>query len=151
VSVSIEQLVLEHLLASDDVEAIVDDRGSLLILPQDSELPALRVQLIDEIERVTLAGDLTNLFRARVQVDVWTSADAAENPYASARAAGQTIRNRLVLKSAGGQRFEGGGSPPTLAVSSVQTLDKDIDYDPDERRLVRMRQDFGLLFTALVA
>jgi hypothetical protein len=147
--VTIEQAVLEHVLASGPVAAIVGTRGYQLILPQKPTLPALRVQLISEIERLRLDGELTNLFWARVQVDLWTNTRDNGDGYALAREGGIAIRNALALRSAGGQSFSSGGSPGELEVTSVEPLDKAIDYEAGELRQIRARQDFGVMFREL--
>lgn len=145
----IEVAILAHLLAGPDVAAIVGTRGYQLILPQKPTLPALRTQLIDEPEDVNLAGELTNFFRARVQVDVWAPAASGNDPYVAARAAAVAIRDRLALRSAGGQQFVAGDPGATVAVTSVQVVDKAIEYEADEFRAVRARTDFSVVYYAM--
>jgi hypothetical protein len=142
--VTIETVVLDHLLASPPVAAIIGTRGYQLVLPQSPTLPAMRVQLIDEIETYVLIG-LTNCFRARIQVDIWTDAEAAGDPYEEARAGSTAIRDALAVTAHGGQRFMD-GSPTVLEVTSVQTLDKTVDYEADELRRIRVRQDFAVVY-----
>jgi hypothetical protein len=144
----IEVAVLMHLLAQSPVISVVGTRGYQLRLPQKPTLPALRTQLIGEVEMVTLKGDLTNLFAARVQVDLWTNETDGGDGYTTARDGGVAIRNALMLTSAGGQVFSV-GSPAEIAVSSVELLDRTIEYEPEEFRQIRLRQDFRLMFQEL--
>ena len=144
----IETAVLFHLLAQSPVIAIVGTRGYQLKLPQKATLPALRTQVIVEDEFVNLKGDLTNLFVAHVQVDLWTNETDGGDGYATARAGGTAIHDALVLKSAGGQVFSV-GSPAEIAVSSVLALGSAVDYEAEELRQIRVRQDFRLMYQEL--
>lgn len=137
--------MLAHLLAGPDVAAVVGSRGYLLKLPQKVTLPALVTQLIDQPEEVTLDGELTNFFRARIQVDIYAAEADAANPYVTVRTGDRAVRNRLALKSAGGQVFTS-GSPSDVRVSSVQPLDLALEYEPDELQLVRARRDFFVTY-----
>lgn len=148
---TIEQAVLEHLLASAEVTAYVGTRGYQLVLPQKATLPAFRVQLISDVTRMTLTGELTNLFWARLQVDVWTHTRDNGDGYATAREAGIAIRNALALPSAGGQTWSAGGSPAEIDITSVQPLDTAVEYLAEELRQIRVRQDFGVMFTEVQA
>jgi len=149
--VTIEQAVIERLIASTEVAAYVSTRVYQLVLPQKATLPAARVQLISDITRLNLVGEITNLFWARVQVDVWTHTRDNGDGYATAREAGIAIRNALALPSAGGQTFSAGGSPAEITVTSVQPLETSVDYAADELRQIRVRQDFGVMFQEVQA
>lgn len=143
----IEGVILAHLLASGPVAAVVSTRGYQLKLPQNPVLPALRVQLIGEVESYTLTA-LTNFFVARIQVDLWTAESIGSDPYTAVRAGGRAIRNALVIASCGGQSFSV-GSPSDVQVTSVRTLDRTVTYEADELRMIRLQQDFSVVYREL--
>lgn len=141
----IEVAVLTHLLAGSDVAAIVGTRGYQLHLPQKPTLPALRTQLIDEIERVNVKGQVANLFKARIQVDVFASEFTDTDAYTTAREGITAVRNRLAISAYGGQTFNV-GSPGDIQVTSVQPMEKAVEYESEELRQVRARQDFEIMY-----
>jgi hypothetical protein len=101
------------------------------------------------VETYVLAGVLTNFFRARIQVDVWAEDDGATDPYATARAGGQAINDALA-----GQAFivGDGASPESFVdVTSIQLIDRAVDYVAEELRLVRVRQDYAVVFRQVTA
>jgi hypothetical protein len=136
----IEVAVLARLLADTVIDDIVDGRGYQLKLPQSPSYPAIRVQLISEVEAYVLTAALTNFFKARVQVDSWASDASASDPYAAARALGQAVNDSLA-----GASF----TQDDVEVSSIQLIDRVVDYEAEELRLIRVRQDYAVVFRVI--
>ncbi len=138
---TIEEAFRAQLIADEDVAAIVDARVYTLILEQSATFPAIRIQLVSEIELMTLRGDLTNLFAARLQVDAWAAYDGSDDPNAAARALGRAVHWALMRAP-----FSAGSSPIEIEVTSTQLADRGVDYVADEQKLVRVRQDYIAIY-----
>jgi hypothetical protein len=141
----IEQAILSYLLAATAVTALAGPHGYLLVLPQAPTLvyPCFRVQLISEVEHYTLT-DRTNFFPARIQIDAMATVQSGvnpSNPYTQARALSDAIADTLCF----GDGFVSNG----VDVSSVLAVDLGMDYDPEERRDVRVRRDFIAVYRVL--
>lgn len=131
---TVEDAVVERLLATAAIAAIVDTRVYLLILPQSPTYPAVRVQLVDEPTELHLRG-ADALTRARVQTDVFVAATTGD-PYATAAEVADAIDASLV-----GAPFTVGTSTPRR-VTGAQRVTRLPTYEGEELRLVRMMQDF---------
>ena len=136
----VEGAVREFLLADGPVAAIVGTRGWLLVLPEQPVLPAFRVQLISRVPDYTHDGE-SGLYRARVQVDAVTKVASGVDPYAQAMTLSDAIHTRL-----SGYQGEMGSSSPPLEVSGVFADNRVAFYDAEEKRHVRVVQDFLVLF-----
>lgn len=134
---TVEQAVVDRLRTTAGVSALVGTRVYQLLLPQQPTLPAIRVQLIDEPRWYHLRGE-SAVTRARVQVDVFEAATIAA-PYVSAAAVADAVDAAL-----SGQVFTD-GSPTTLEVVGVFRQDRQVLYEADELRLVRVLQDYWVL------
>jgi hypothetical protein len=138
--------ILTVLLADPGVSAIVGTRGYALLLPQGifgtGARPAFRVQVISQINAYPLDIGATNFFKARVQVDAYARDDGG----------GLLAAERLadaIEAAIGGKRFTDGSSPAEVDVQGCFLLVRTQSYDPDELRLVCLRQDYDVVFRAL--
>ena len=139
---TVEQAVLDQCLADPAVDAIVDERGYQLRLPQTPTYPAFRVQEISEPLLHHLRGyDLTK--RARVQVDVFAEEGDDNDAYADCVALADAIEGALLPEP-----FTD-GSPATLEVTGVLRLNREVMYEPDDLRLVRIMLDFAVWHRAV--
>lgn len=144
---TIEEAIVERLLAIGPVTDIVGDRIYQLRLPQKPTLPAIRVQLIDDVPSYHLRGTF-GMSPARIQVDDYTEEGGGIDPYAQATALAQAIAGDWADGSPApphglsGWRGHLGGSPPTIAVGFIRHVDRGVIYEPGELRQVRVRQDF---------
>ncbi len=140
---TVEEAVLEHLVADVGVSALVGSRVYQLKLPQKPTLPAVRVQLIDEPVTYHLRGGYT-LTRARVQTDAFASEASGGDPYRSALAVAEAIDTAL-----SGQRFTSQGSPPERQITGAFREDRRVMYEADELREVRVLQDYIVWSTSV--
>ncbi len=142
---TIEEAVVDRLLDIPGVTALADSRVTQLIVRQGSAFPAVRVQLVGEDERTHLRGVLT-LCRSRVQVDAYAQQGSGTDPYREAAALATAIHGDWSIPSPphglSGWRGLVGGSPPTLEIVAVSRIERQPMYDPDELRVVRIRQDY---------
>jgi hypothetical protein len=142
--VTIEEAVCERLLAISAVTALVSTRVYQLRLPQHTTLPAIRVQLVDERDDYHLRG-ATNLLQSRVQVDAYAEEASASDPYATATALADAIQGDFsggAPSGLSGWQGRDGGSPPTIEVAFTERIDRRPMFEPEELRLVRIRQDY---------
>lgn len=142
-----EEAVCARLLEISALQALIDDRVYMLRLPQHPVLPAIRVQLIDDVPPFHLRGP-RGLISSRIQVDVYAQERSGVDAYAEAVAIRDAIDGDWTPGSPGpptglsGYRGELGGSPATFFVGLAQPIDRSVTYDPEERLQVRMRFDF---------
>lgn len=134
---TVEQAVLDHVLADPTVEALASDRGYQLRLPQTPTYPAFRVQLIDEPQDAHLRGG-SDTKRARVQIDVYTEEGDDNDAYSECVALADAIDGALIPAP-----FTD-ASPATLQVTGVLRLDRSPMYEPDDLRLVRIMLDYAV-------
>jgi hypothetical protein len=150
--VTVEEAVVERLLALSSVTALVSTRVYQLRLPQRPTLPAVRVQQISESEPYHLRGAV-NLYRTRIQVDAYAAEASGSDPYASANAVASAIQGDWLAGSPpnglSGWQGMAGGSPSTLQVVFSERIDRRPMFAADELRLVRVRQDYMVTWKAL--
>lgn len=134
---------------ADRIMALNTSAGSrvwMLKLPQQPTLPAVRVQLVDDPEDYHLRGGSAH-GRARVQVDAYAAEDSGADPYAVANALAEEINGDDAGSGLSGAYWDTGS--PTFRITGAFRLDRSVDYDPDERRLVRVRQDFAVHYSTV--
>lgn len=136
-----EQAILERLLDLSAVTALVSKRVSMLRLPQNAPLPAVRVQLISEPTSYHMRGG-SGMYRSRVQVDAYAAEHSGEDPYDGATALGNAIHGDDAGSGLSGWQGLAGGSPPAILVHAVMRVDRDVSYEAGEFRQVRCRQDY---------
>lgn len=139
-----EDAVATRLLAIGAVTAIVGARIYMLMLPQHPTLPAVRVQRIPGERGQHLRGP-DGITRTRVQVDAY-AAEAGADAYSSVVALADAIRGNGLGPSASGLWGWIGtlGSPSLRVVNVTIEGDGGVEYEGDELRLLRYRQDFML-------
>ncbi len=115
--------------------ALVDDRIYQLKLAQNTDLPAVRVQLIDSIELYHLRGGSRTL-RSRIQIDAFARESSDKDPYEEASAVADAIHAAL-----SGKVFTV-GSPETLKITGVFRESRQPFYEAAELREVRIVQDY---------
>lgn len=140
-----ETAVTDRLLAIGALTALVSTRVYQLRLPQSATFPAVRVQLVGEVEDVHLRG-ASGLSRTRVQVDAFDRESSGADPYAGAADVAEAIHGDGSGNGLAGWIGEAGGSPATIAVRTVLRVDRFVDYEPGEMRLVRVRQDYHVFW-----
>lgn len=136
-----EQGVFELLGTLAPVTALVGTRIRQLRLRQGDTLPAVRVQVISEPTEYHLRGGV-GLYRSRVQVDAYAMEASGSDPYASATAVAEAIHGDDAGSGLSGWTGELGGSPPALKIHTIQRVDRAVEYDAEELRQVRCRQDY---------
>lgn len=133
-----ELAVLERMKAVVPASAA---RMNMLKLPQQTPLPAAVVQLVDDPKDYHLRGG-SGFGRARVQVDVYAGESSGADPYADAETLADAIHGDEAGSGLSGFRGVVGGSPNGLMLTGVFRVDKQATYEPDDLRLVRIRQDY---------
>lgn len=143
----IEEAVIERLLGLAAVTALVGTRVYQLQLRQGATLPAIRVQQISEDEPLHLRG-IVNAYRTRVQVDAYAAESSGANPYDVANAIADAIAGDWSTGSPpnglSGWQGTAGGSPPTVKVRFAERVNRQVMYEGDELRQVRVTQDYML-------
>lgn len=89
------QALRERLLSQPPLTALVGTRVYAMRLPQDTPLPAVRIQEVDRLGSQQLRGTV-NLHVARVQVDAVEGETNGPAPYASAHAVADAVRGAIV-------------------------------------------------------
>lgn len=132
-----EQAVRERIV---ELNTLAGSRVYMLKLPQDPTLPAVRVQLISDPTEYHLRGGITAGV-ARVQVDTYATESADGDPYDEANDVAAQIHGDDAGSGLSGAQWDSATSP-MFEVTGAFRLDRAVDYDPNERRLVRVRQDY---------
>lgn len=133
---TVEEAVRDRLADDAAIAAVVSARVYQLILPESPTYPAIRVQLIAEPGMSHLRG-ADALTRARVQTDAYVDATTGDDPYATAATLNAAIQAALVDDGP----FSA-GTPPARRVTGVLPFPRQVLYEAEERRLVRVMQDF---------
>jgi hypothetical protein len=136
---TIEQVVADRLAADGAIAAIVGFRVYQLRLPQSPTYPAILVQLIDEPTTSHLRG-VTNLYRARIQIDSFVDETSGGDPYLTVSELAQAVDAALI-----GAPWTL-GSPQMIDVLFVERQSRRTIYEPDELTLDRMMQDYFVFY-----
>lgn len=151
-----EEAVWERLRQIPELTALVGDRIYMLILRQHTQLPAVRVHLIDDVPAFHLRGPI-GTFPSRVQIDGYTQFRSGVDAYAEAVAIGDAIDGDWTPGSPepprglSGWRGEIGGSPPTMYVGAALPIDRSVTFDAEELQQVRMRFDYIVWWKRILA
>lgn len=138
--------------AVDRIEAISTSAGSrvwMLKLPQRPTLPAVRVQLVVGVFEQHLRGPQGTV-RTRVQVDSF-AAESGADPYRTVRDLADAVRGDGLGPDASGLwgfKGDSGGSPSILIENVEIVNDGPVEYEGDELRLLRIRQDYRIHWRA---
>lgn len=127
----------------DVAGSLVGDRVYVDKIPQAATYPLVRVALVHEPTDYHLKGG--HRYRARVQVDAYAHEASGVDPYAQVMTIADAIHGDDAGSGLSGWRGNL-GSPP-FRVDSVQRIERTREYDPDELRLLRQRQDYWIFFT----
>lgn len=125
-----------------DVTALVGSRIYLDKLPQNCTMPAVRVQLVDEPTDYHLRGGQRD--HARVQVDAYAREVSGGDTYATAMALANAIHGDDAGSGLSGWAGEVGS--PAMTITGILRIDRTRDYDPEELRTLRQRQDYWVWF-----
>ncbi len=134
---TVEEAVLDHLLATAAVTALVSTRIYQLVLPEHPTLPAIRVQLVDEPEIYHLRGNEV-LTYARVQVDSYARKVSGGDPYLSAVTIADAVNDALTVEG------WSVGSPPRYTAGVFRILRRTM-FESEELQLVRVWQDYRVI------
>lgn len=143
---TIEAGIVERIKAIAAVTALVSTRVYPLTLPQKVALPAVRVQVVWEVNPFHLRGAV-NVQTTRIQVDAFAVEKAQAIAVLEAIAgnwAGADPPNGL-----SGWSGAVGGSPATLLVRGVFPESRREQYVPDEIRAVRVSQDYRIVWSRM--
>jgi len=135
-------LVCARLLQVTALTAIVADRVYALILPQDGELPAVRVQAIDRNDPMHLRGTV-GIITARVQVDHYAHRESGGDPLQTARDMAAAAHGRFtggVATGLAGWRGSIGGTQ----VDRIYLLVEREEFQAAELDEVRVMQDYEI-------
>jgi hypothetical protein len=135
-----EIALLTLVLAAPAVSALAVDRGYQLRLRQKTDFPAIRAQLISEIELYTHDGT-SQIYRARVQLDAVAREGSGVDAYAQASELGAAINDVLT-----GFRGDVGVTSPAFHITGVMRDGTRVGYDPDELTQVVFSQDYIVWF-----
>lgn len=136
-----EEAVRTRLLDITAVTDIVTDRIYQSKLPELAPLPAVRVQMISgDASALHLRGGIP-WYRSRVQVDAYAAEETSADPYATAVQLGEAIHGDESGSALAAWQGVVAGSPG-VRVCSVERVDRRVGYDSEERKDVRVRQDY---------
>lgn len=132
----------------EDIATPAGSRVWQLKLPQEPVLPAVRVQLVAGVHRQHLRGP-DGLTFTRVQVDSF-AAESGADPYDSVRDLADAIKgDGLGANASGLWGFTGEMGSPAIRVANVELVsDGPVDYEGEELKLLRIRQDYRVHWRA---
>lgn len=143
-----EEAVVARLGDIAAVNALVGTRIYQLKLPQKPTLPAIRVQEISEVRSYHLRGG-SSRGRTRVQVDVYANETAGNDPYGDAIALAAAVHGDEAGSGLSGWVGDVDGSPASMRVTGILRDSRTVEYEAEELRLVRVRQDYLVHFQDL--
>lgn len=142
---TVEEAVRARILTVAAVTAIVSTRVYLKKLPQSPTYPCALVQIVSEITSYHLRGE-SGLKVARVQVDDFAKELSGIDPYALATTVADVIHGDGGGSGLSG--FSGDIGSPAFRIFLIQRLGRRADYDPDEVKVLRVSQDYQVIFRA---
>lgn len=147
---TIDEAVCARILDIAAVEAIIDDRAYLVVLPQGPTYPAVRVHKVDDIEDDHLRGPC-GLPYARVQVDSYVDVQSGVDPYVQLSGLVEAIDGDGLGPTASGLRgWIGSLGSPSLAISRVKrVLRLGPRPETDELNILVQTQDYILWYREL--
>lgn len=128
--------MVDRLLATSAVTALVSTRVYAMTLPQHPTFPAIRVSLIDEPEQYHLRGK-ERMTRARVQVDCFARKMSGNDPKALATSIATAVNDALTVEG------WSVGSPPLVVSGAFQILRR-LVFESEELQIVREMRDFRI-------
>jgi hypothetical protein len=133
--VSVEEAIADKLAANAGVIALVGARVWQLKWPQNPILPAVMVQVVDELGDSHLRGKLKQS-RSRVQVDAYGKEAGVADPYGDVIDLASAVNAALV-----------GVAPFTIGdrhVMSVELMTRRVFHETGAIRAVRVIQEFDV-------
>jgi len=125
----------------ETIDPTAADRMFMLHGPQDPVLPVVVVLLVDDPAAYHLRGR-NRSGRARVQLDVYAGERSGADAYGLASDFADTLDGDGAGSGLSGFRGHVGSSPAGMFLESVQQIDRQSLFEPDELRLVRIRLDY---------
>lgn len=131
---TVEQLLLERAKADADVIAIAGNRGYGTRFPENVSYPAFLVVNVTTPRDSHLRGP-NNTRRAQVQFDCVTQEGAVQNYDTVVKSLAAAIIAAITPEP-----FTD-GSPATMKVAGIPSIDERDAYDPDDRRVLHRYVD----------
>lgn len=138
-----EEAVIARLDDIGALTALVGERIYQVNLPQDVTMPAVRISRVGMGIEQHLRG-LNGLRSTRVQLDSFATAESGGDPLAEANAVADAAMGDGNGTSASGLLGwigEIASSPTSIQIVNVEHVTSGQDYDPEERRTVRVFHD----------
>jgi hypothetical protein len=129
---TVEEAVLQRLLDTAEVTAVVSSRVWLYRMPPNPTMPAVLVQLIADTRMNHLRGP-NGTSPARIQVDAYVADSASTAP-------GLIDLSDAIDLALSGEAFTVGS--PSRTVQFCNRLDRRVLYEFDELKQLRMMQDY---------
>lgn len=136
-----EEAVQTRLRSLAAITALVSTRVYVDKAPQDPTFPFIRITLVDDTSDYHLRGE-SGLKRAHVQVESYAKEVSGVDPYALAAAVADAVHGAGDGTALSGWKGEIGS--PVFAVARCARVERTRNYDPDERRVVRICQDYQI-------
>lgn len=140
-----EEAVIARLSQIAAVTVLVGDRIYMLVVQQHTDQPSIRVQLVDDVSDYHHRGG-NRSGPARVQVDCWAAASSGADAYAAALALAAAVNGDDAGSGLSGWRGTLGS--PAFTVQGIFRVDRSVDFESEERREVRVRQDYQVHYRA---
>lgn len=146
---NVEVAVADLIASLPAVAALVGTRVHLHVLPQKPALPAVRVQLVNDLPFYSHDGE-SAVARALVQVDAVAGEASGHDPYAQADALARAIAGNGRRPGASGLAgFQGAiGSPPFEITGALRVARRAL-YEPEALRQVKVVQDFTVWYRVM--
>jgi hypothetical protein len=137
-----EEAVVARIQQLAAVTALVSTRVYLLVLPQSTVFPAVRVQVIDQMEMQHLRGP-HGLETARVQIDAYAKVASGSNPYTTASALMEAIHGDGLGPGASGvYGWTGQVGSPAFQIVNCRPVRLSKDFDAEELNVVTVSRDY---------
>jgi hypothetical protein len=143
------EAVRTRLLSVVPVTTLVGTRIYQLITPQSPTYPLIRLQEVDARPDDTVDGE-TGILIVRVQIDAIAQRVSGGDTHSEATALADAIRgNGLFSAPSGLQHWRGDIGSPAYTVKGIHLIDRADRYEPEELRLVSIRQDYRVQVSAV--
>lgn len=140
---TVEQIIADRVAELPTVVALVGSRVYLDKLPHSPTYPAVRVQLVDDVEPRYHTRGRNRPITARVQVDAFAHEASGVDPYAQVTALAEAIDGDGEGPAASGlSGWKGRVGSPSVTIHSCFRTSRLRRYDPDELNLLIQTQDY---------
>lgn len=141
-----EEAVRLRLLELTALTELVATRIYMAKLPQSPTYPCVLVDYVSEITKYHLRGQ-DQLLNPLIQVDALAREVSGVDPYALVIAVAEAVHGDGAGSGLSGWVGPIGGSPASYVSGCFRETRRKY-YDPDERRVVHMSQDYRVSFRA---